>query len=102
MGEGTLWDKIKSAGKNTREAWGSLTESMTGKTLTTGGSRRRRNRTLKGGSMSIGAAIVPVGLLALQKYFQTRKRPVGNSTSKWRKRRSMRRSNRIKLQDETV
>ena len=43
-----------------------------------GGSRgrsrsRSRSKTFRGGCMSIGAAILPVGLFGMQKYIQTRK-----------------------------
>ena len=72
-----------------------------------GGSRRSRSRakTLRGGCMSIGAAILPFGLLGLQKYIQTRKRHPAQykKNGKWRRmRNTKRRSDRIKLADDSI
>jgi hypothetical protein len=55
-----------------------------------GGSARQRVKTFKGGCMSIGAAVLPFGLIGLQKYFQTRKRHSTQykKNGKWRRRRS--------------
>ena len=63
---------------------------------------RHRTKTFRGGCMSIGAAILPFGLLGLQKYIQTRKRQPSQykKNSKWRRlRNTKRQKDRIKLND---
>ena len=70
-----------------------------------GGSARHRIRTFKGGCMSIGAAILPFGLVGLQKYIQTRKRQPTQykKNSKWRRRRNTNRNRyRSKLENDSI
>ena len=64
-----------------------------------GGSAKRRIKTFKGGCMSIGAAIMPFGLIGLQKYIQTRKQEPTQykKNGKWRRRNTGRRRKPIKL-----
>ena len=50
-----------------------------------GGSARRRLKTLRGGCMSIGAALLPFGLTGLQHYVKTRKR-ISGKNKKFRRR----------------
>ena len=52
-----------------------------------GGSARRRLKTLRGGWMTIGEAILPFGLTGLQHYVKTRKRNSGKN-KKIRRRRT--------------
>lgn len=66
-------------------------------------SSKKRSKTLKGGSAVIGAALVPFGLLGLQKYFQSRKYSRGSSSSTRRRMsRSVRRKSALKLSEEPV
>ena len=52
-----------------------------------GGSARRRLKTLRGGCMTIGSAILPFGLTGLQHYVKTRKR-ISGKNKKLRRRRT--------------
>ena len=64
---------------------------------------RRRARTHKGGCASVGAAVLPFGLLGLQKIAQSKKYPYfGKSSTRRGTRRSSRRRRRSNLSDGTV
>lgn len=66
-------------------------------------SSKKRSKTLKGGSAVIGAALLPFGLLGLQKYIQSRKYSRGSSSSTRRRTsRSARRKSALKLSEEPV
>jgi len=68
-----------------------------------GGSARRRLKTLRGGCMTIGAAILPFGLTGLQHYVKTRKRISGKNKKIRRRTRNTRRGrSRSKLTPDFI
>ena len=83
-----------------------LLNIMTGRNSTCSRSkpfRKRRNRgTLKGGCASIGSAILPFGLLGLQKYLQDKPHNSGGKSYGKRYRRRGRSMKRISVSDESV
>lgn len=68
-----------------------------------GGSARRRLKTLRGGCMTIGAALLPFGLTGLQHYVKTRKRISGKNKKLRRRTRNTRRGrSRSKLTPDFI
>lgn len=63
---------------------------------------RKRSKTLKGGCSTIGAAVLPFGLLGLQKYFQSNKKDVPSYYRKRKESRYRKRRRSKKQMDESV
>lgn len=89
-----------------------ITRVIYGKDDCDGKRKKRRGRrrssiktrkTLKGGSAAaIGAALLPFGLLGLQKYMQSIKYPRGGISTKRKTTRNIRQKKTIKLSEEPL